>query len=84
MASQTSADWRTAYACIILQLGVTLSVALNTSPLLRLLESNVCRHYYYRYDGSDIPESECKVAEIQKRISDLNGTANILGVFPGM
>lgn len=75
----------------MLRLGETLNIAFSTTPLLRLLELNVCRNYYRHHHGSsaialdgNIPEDQCKVVEIQERISDLNGTASILTLLPGM
>jgi hypothetical protein len=90
MASRVSVNWQTAYVCLMLRLGETLNIAFSTTPLLRLLESNVCRNYYRHHDSSaialdgNVPEDQCKVVEIQGRISDLNGTASILTLLPGM
>lgn len=74
----------------MLRLGGTLNIAFSTTPLLRLLELNVCRNYYRHYDpgaillDESIREDQCKVVEIQGQISDLNGTASILTLLPGM
>jgi len=66
-----------------------MSVSLSNTPLLRLLESNVCGNYYRVHnpsliavDGS-VPEAQCKEPGVQSIISDLNGSASVLALVPG-
>lgn len=83
-------SWRVAYAAQALRLGETLIVAMSNTPLLRLLEADVCRDYYRLYSPSviaiddSVPEDLCKIAAVQKLVADVNGPTYVLNLIPGM
>lgn len=72
-------SWRIAYASQALRPGETLTVAMSDTPLLRLLEANICRDYYRSHNPSiiaiddSISEDRCKMAGVQKLVADVNG-----------
>lgn len=82
-------DWSTAYACLAFKLGIYLAGAFTTTPLQRIFEANICRDYYREHDPSVIDaydyvvEELCKVAPVQKRVSDINGHSSGLDLLPG-
>jgi hypothetical protein len=90
MATHPPEKRRVVYVCLALRASEALGYALMSTPLLQLLESNVCRNYYREHNDvvvpldSSIAERSCKAAEVQSDISYLNGTNSILGLLPGM
>jgi hypothetical protein len=90
MATHYPEKRRVMYACLALRAAEALGYALMSTPLLQLLESNVCRNYYREHNDSivaldgSISDRLCKAAEVQSDISYLNGTNSILSLLPGM
>ena len=96
--TQIAASWpenyRTAYACLVLKAMDALETAFMYTPILQLLESDVCWHYYpahmdsvLRPDGDgdgdgDVLDRLCKVASVQSNIAYLKGTHSILNMLP--
>lgn len=82
-------SWRTAYTALVLRFAETLIVAISNTPMLRLLEADVCRNYYRVYDPSviaiddSIPESLCKIAGVQQLVADVNGPTYVFNLIPG-
>ena len=90
MTTQYSKKRRVVYACLALRAVDGLGIALPATPLLQLIETNVCRGYYRGHNDSHIaPDGSisdrwCKVAEVQSEISYINGTGSILTLIPGI
>jgi hypothetical protein len=77
------------YACLVLRIADALGYALMSTPLLQLLESDVCRNYYRDHDNGDtgpfdghVSDRLCKVAPVQSDISYINGTNSVLTLLP--
>ena len=88
MATQWPENRRTVYACLVLRAADSLGYALMSTPLLQLLESDVCRNYYREHNDSIVPRDGyisdrlCKAAPVQSDISYINGTNSILTLLP--
>lgn len=88
IATQWHENRRTVYACLVLRATDALGYALMSTPLLQLLESDVCRNYYREHNDSivpldgDISDGLCKAAPVQSNISYINGTNSILTLLP--
>lgn len=88
MAIQWPENRRTVYAVLVLRIADSLGYALMSTPLLQLLESDVCRNYYREHDGNTVPvdgdvsDLLCKAASVQSDISYINGTNSILTLLP--
>lgn len=61
--------------CAAILLVLNLAFYSRSAPVLRLVESAVCREYYVRHDpgfgdaGGYIEEKFCKVDEVQKKVA---------------
>lgn len=88
MATQWPENRRTVYSCLVLRAADALGYALMSTPLLQLLESDVCHNYYRESNDSiipingDISDRSCKAASVQSVISYINGTNSILTLLP--
>lgn len=82
-------SWKIAYAAQGLRFGETLILSLSNTPMLRLLEADVCRNYYRLHDPSvigvddSIPEALCKIAGVQQLVADVNGPTYVFTLIPG-
>ena len=75
---------------ILLKALATLSSALQATPRLRALESDVCRTHYRIYDPSvidpfsdSVPEELCKIAQVQTDLALLRGWDAFFQNIPG-
>ena len=71
--------YTTAWSCGALLVVVSLSQTLCKTPLLRIIELNICRSYYQNHDPGVIDpdgfvdEKWCKVIPVQKQLANING-----------
>lgn len=59
-------------------------------PLIKLFEQSLCIFYYSTHDppgmidvGGAIPESFCKIVEIQSNLATIRGWKSLLDIVPG-
>lgn len=75
-------------ACLVVV--ADMSDFIRIAPKLRIFESSICRDYYRVHDpsviGSDgnVPESLCKIGEVQSDLALLNGWLNVVQNVPSM
>ena len=81
---------RALFLPILLKALATLSSALQATPRLRALESDVCRTHYRIYDPSvinpssdDVAEELCKIAQVQTDLAYLLGWESFFENIPG-
>lgn len=75
---------------ILLKALATFSWALQVTPRLRALESDVCRTHYRIYDpglinpfNDSVPEELCKIAQVQTDLAYLLGWDAFFQNIPG-
>ena len=85
-----STPQRALFLPILLKALVTLSSALQATPRLRALESDVCRTHYRIYDptvinpsSDSVPEELCKIAQVQTDLVYLLGWDAFFQNVPG-
>jgi MFS family permease len=77
--SKSSYSLQQATALVLLVVAQNVAVRLMNLPLNRLIESKYCYSYYSHHDPStipqhgDIPESLCKILEVQQHLAQLQG-----------
>ena len=71
--------YTTAWGCGALLVVISLSQTLCKTPLLRIIELNICRSYYQTYrpdvihpDGF-VDEKWCKIMPVQQQLASING-----------
>jgi hypothetical protein len=73
-----ASKYRTAWACGLLLVVMSLGQALFKAPFLRIIELGLCRVYYrqhapgYVHSDEDLTEDMCKVNSIQKGLAMIN------------
>ena len=72
-------QYTTAWSCGALLVVISLSQTLCKTPLLRIIELDICRSYYQIYDPSVIQddglvdEELCKIFPVQQKLATING-----------
>lgn len=84
------AKWATMYACGLFVLLVDVPNFMSEVPKLRMLELGLCRDYYsisdpgaIDHDGN-VPESLCKIPEIQASLARMRGMLDMIEGIPGL
>ena len=74
-----SHQYTTAWSCGALLAVISLSQTLCKTPLLRIIELNICRSYYQSHNPSVIrsdgfvDEEWCKIFPVQQKLATTNG-----------
>ena len=71
--------YATAWSCGALLVVISLSQTLCKTPLLRIIELDICRSYYQIHnpsviqDGGFVDEEWCKIFPVQQKLASING-----------
>ena len=79
----------TAWSCATLLVVISLSQTLCKTPLLRIIELNICRSYYQNHNRNLInpdgfvQEKWCKIIPVQQELATVNGFYNFFATLIG-
>jgi len=86
---QKRQEWLPLFLCGLLFFVVDFASYMRVAPKTRMFEMAFCRDYYQKVnpgviDGNgEVPESLCKIEEIQQELALLKGWLNMLEFLPG-